>query len=124
MSDVEHQLDLQIRLTGSLGSPAAEMKVIGEFDRLQVVRFDQVAAALPGLLVELIVDLKETTIIDSSALGALVRLRRELDRIDAGLSVVIDKPFQVTVMKVGGLFDYLGVIVEASEHTSEPSSAG
>lgn len=109
MSEAERRLELEISLRGAIGSPAAEMQVIGEFDRLQVIRFDETARALPAALVAFTVDLTKTTIIDSAALGSLIRLKRALDNIDCELEVLIGRPFQVTVMRVGGLYDYLNV---------------
>lgn len=109
MSRVEQRLELEIALRGSLGSPIAEMTVVGEFDRLQVVRFDQAAVALPPALERLTVDLTRTTILDSAALGSLIRLRHVLATSDAGLEVLVHEPFQVTVMRVSGLEDFLGV---------------
>ena len=111
MSGVEKRLELEIALRGDIGSPHAEMKVIGEFDRLQVIRFDESAKVLPPALVWLCVDLTATTIIDSAALGSLVRLRHALDRIDCRLEVLVARPFQITVMRVGGLYDFLAVRV-------------
>jgi len=110
MSRSSGRLDLEIRLHGDLDSPEAGMRVIGEFDRLQVARFDSAGHALPPSLTRLTVDLTQTTIIDSAALGSLIRLRHSLDHIDCRLRVVVSKPFQVTVMKVGGLYDFLGVV--------------
>lgn len=109
MSGSERRLDLEIAVRGTLAAPIAMMKVIGEFDRLQVIRFDDAATAFPRSLTRLTVDLTETTIIDSAALGSLIRLRHSLDRIGAELSVIVSKPFQITVMRVGGLVDFLGV---------------
>lgn len=109
MTGSERLLELEISVSGSLERPAAEMKVIGEFDRLQVVRFDEAASALPTSLQRLTVDLSATTIIDSAALGSLIRLRHGLDRLGADMSVLVAKPFQVTVMRVSGLEGFLGV---------------
>ncbi len=109
MSQADRRLELEIVVRGDIGATVAEMKVIGEFDRLQVIRFDQSAQALPPALVTLLVDLTATTIIDSAALGSLIRLRHALDRIGCRLDVVVGRPFQVTVMRVGGLYDFLNV---------------
>lgn len=115
MSDSDGRLDLEILVRGSTDAAEAEVRVIGEFDRLHVARFDRAGAALSERLTHLTVDLTRTTIIDSSALGSLVRLRHALDRIECTLRVVVCKPFQVTVMEVGGLYDFLGVEVVNGE---------
>jgi anti-anti-sigma factor len=112
MSDSLGRLDLEILVRGDLDNPKATVRVIGEFDRLQVARFDRAGAALSQQLVELTVDLRQTTIIDSAALGSLVRLRHALDQIDCRLRVIVSRPFQITVMKVSGLDDFLRVVVE------------
>lgn len=109
MSAAGEPLQLGISLSGDIGSPIAEIQVVGEFDRLQVVRFDETARTLPAALVSLTVDLRRTTLIDSAALGSLIRLRRALDRNGCSLQVVVERPFQITVMKVGGLYDHLNV---------------
>lgn len=111
MSDSAGRLDLEISVRGDLENPRAEMRVIGEFDRLQVTRFDRAGAALSDRMQQLTVDLRQTTIIDSAALGSLIRLRHALDGIGCRLEVVVSTPFQVTVMKVGGLFDFLNVVI-------------
>lgn len=111
MRNSEGRLDLEILVRGDRDDPEAEMRVIGEFDRLQVERFDRAGQAMSQHLTRLTVDLSRTTIIDSAALGSLIRLRRSLDGIGCTLQVVVSEPFQVTVMKVGGLFDFLGVVV-------------
>lgn len=109
MSAADRRLELEIRLSGDIGAPTAAMRVVGDFDRLQVVRFDEAAKALSLALVAFSVDLTATTIIDSAALGSLIRLRRALDVIECPLEVIVGRPFQVTVMRVGGLYEYLGV---------------
>ncbi|MGA9277031.1 STAS domain-containing protein [Ilumatobacter sp.] len=112
MSNRPGRLDLEISVRGDLDVPEAEIRVIGEFDRVQIARFDRAGEALSQELVRLTVDLTRTTIIDSAALGSLIRLRHSLDRIGCQLRVVVSEPFQVMVMKVGGLYDFLGVVEE------------
>lgn len=105
----DRRLELRIEVRGELGQPEPIIRVIGEFERLQTVRFDQAAATMPGNVVAVTVDLTGTTIIDSAALGSLVRLRHHVDRTNAQLTVIVKPNFQSTVMRVGGLYDYLGV---------------
>ncbi|BAN03548.1 STAS domain-containing protein [Ilumatobacter coccineus] len=111
MREPSGQLDLEIVVRGEIGHPRAELRVAGEFDRLQVGRFDKAATALSEAIEQLTVDLSRTTIIDSAALGSLVRLRHALDRRGCTLRVVVATPFQETVLRVSGLFDFLGVEV-------------
>lgn len=119
MNQSDRRLELEIALRGDIGSPIGEMKVIGEFDRLQGIRFDESVKVLPAALVAFTVDLTATTIIDSAALGSLVRLRHALDRIDCRLEVVVSRPFQVTVMRVGGLYEFLNVRDGSAEDVDE-----
>lgn len=93
----------------------SEVRVIGEFDRLQVARFDRIAANAHAGVKRFVVDLAATTVIDSAALGSLVRLRHALDEVQCELVVIVALPFQETVMRIGGLFDYLGVVVRSAD---------
>lgn len=102
------RLRLEIALDGEPGTYVATIEVIGEFDRLQVEKFDQAVSALPPVLASLAVDLTATTIVDSAALGALIRLQRGLAD-GCRLRVLVHEPFQVTVMDVSGLDDLLSV---------------
>lgn len=124
MTETAGGLELEILVRGDVDGPEAELRVIGEFDRLHVARFDQAGAALSQAHVRLTVDLRQTTIIDSAALGSLVRLRNSLEHIDGELRVVVSKPFQITVMKVGGLYDFLnvGVLDEPAPPSTAPNT--
>ncbi len=115
MNHSDRRLEIEISVFGDIGSPRAVMKVIGEFDRRQVVRFDASARAFPAALVELTVDLSATTIIDSAALGSLIRLRHALDSVGCALDVVVTQPYQVKVMRVSGLYDFLNVRESSSD---------
>lgn len=104
-----------MRIVMALDGAQNEVRVIGEFDRLQVDRFDRLAAGVTSDVQRLVVDLSGATIIDSAALGSLVRLRHALDEVEASLSVVVSLPFQEKLMRIGGLFDYLGVEVRSQD---------
>lgn len=102
---------LDIFVGGDEARAETTFRLTGEFDRLQAERFDRAAAGVGAQEPSVCVDLRSTTIIDSAALGSLVRLRRMLHERDASLTVLVSRPFQVTVMRVSGLFEYLGVAV-------------
>lgn len=102
-------LGLRVTFRGGIGRPEATVEVWGDFDRAQVPRFEGAVGSLPSSLVQLTVDLCATTVLDSSALGALIRLRRGLDGQAGKLVTLIDKPFQRQVMSITGLTDHLGV---------------
>lgn len=102
------RMRLRIAVDGTPGTYLATIEVIGEFDRLQTEAFDRAVSALPAVLAALTVDLTGTTIIDSAALGALIRLQRGLDA-GCRLAVHVHESFQVTVMAVSGLGELLSV---------------
>jgi len=102
---------MRLELAVETDDSQSEVRVIGEFDRLQVARFDRIAANAHSGVQRFVVDLRPTTVIDSAALGSLVRLRHALDDVECELVVIVGLPFQETVMRVGGLFEYLGVVV-------------
>jgi len=93
----------------SQGSTLALVTVTGEFDRLQTDAFDEAVAELRMSHAKVVVDLTQTTIIDSAALGAMIRLRHLLDAESCELSVHVSQNFQSTVMEVGGLLEFLSV---------------
>lgn len=106
---------MRLELAVETDDSKSEVRVIGEFDRLQVARFDRIAANAHVGVQCFVVDLRRTTVIDSAALGSLVRLRHALDEVRCELAVVVAQPFQETVMRIGGLFDYLGVVVRSDD---------
>ena len=83
------------------------VRLVGEFDRLQVDRFEHRMGRLPEGLHAVTVDLTATTLIDSAALGSLIRLRRAFD--GDRFRVLVSTTFQKKVMSVSGLEDLLGV---------------
>lgn len=95
----------------------ATLRISGDFDRFQVERFDQAVRDLPASIGSVAVDLTGATIIDSSALGCLVRLRNRMDVLGGRLTVSVATTFQVTVMTASGLYDHLGVSVVESDET-------
>ena len=111
MSDRATGLVLDVRVHGGTDAQG-EVRVSGEFDRLQNRHFDDMTRSLNTELSHFTVDLRHTTIIDSAALGSLVRLRQALDENGCELTTIVSRPFQETVMRIGGLFDHLGVRVE------------
>lgn len=101
--------ELRISLTISGATSRAEMAVAGDFDEVEIARFDRAAQVITDDVTSLTVDLTGTTVIDSAALGSLIRLRRALDEVGCELVVLVARPFQRTVMEVSGLFEHLGV---------------
>lgn len=83
--------------------------VAGDFDAAQVPQFDRRTADLPSDLTVVIVDVSRATIIDSSGLGALLRLRARCIEADVEYGTVLGPPFQWSLMRVTGLVETLGV---------------
>lgn len=106
-------LHLHIEISGDIGRPVAHVRVVGEFDRSQTVRFDDATRALPPAVRLVEVDLTGTTIIDSAAIGSLIRLRHRLDDSDGRLSVIVRPNFQHEVLTIGGVAEYLNASVRA-----------
>lgn len=92
------------------GEPSTRtVSVVGEFDASEVRSFDHaVVEALDGVS-EIVIDLTGTTIIDSSALGALVRLCARAEEASIAHSTVVTHPFQLKLLQVTGLMDVLRV---------------
>ncbi|WP_420452886.1 STAS domain-containing protein [Ilumatobacter sp.] len=102
---------VEIRSDRSEEGGVVAVAVAGDFDRSQVERFDE---AVDGVGVghdRVDVDLSETEIIDSAALGSLIRLRRALEAESCSMRTLVTRPFQVRVFEVGGLAEHLGMVV-------------
>lgn len=89
--------------------PTMTVAVTGDFDASCVRAFDQAVAGELGKIADVVIDLRSAMIIDSSALGALVRLCARAEEASAAHSTLIERPFHVKLMQVTGLFDPLHV---------------
>lgn len=89
--------------------PTRTVSVVGEFDASEVATFDQAVADALDAVAEITIDLTGTTIIDSSALGALVRLCARADEASIAYATVVTHPFQLKLLQVTGLMDVLNV---------------
>ena len=85
----------------------------GEFDLATVDQFDQAVAPYRTQF-DLIVDLASTTLLDSTALGALLRLRRDSASTDNSLIVLAPRSYQRRLFEVTGLEFLLAVDDENS----------
>ena len=86
------------------------VRLTGDFDRSCIVAFDDACTELVGSVDEITVDVSATDVIDSAALGALIRLRRDLEEHGGRLRTVVGRPFQARVMAITGLVDHLQVV--------------
>lgn len=125
MTDHDDLLDVVVRLGRTQGHHAVRIEVRGDFDVIQVPRFDSIVGGLVLDGAELTVDLCNVGLIDSAALGALVRLRRRVVERDGQLVTLVARPFQLTIMRISGLFDHLNVVdVDAESSTSVDEAGG
>ncbi len=91
---------------GSTGTMT--LSVSGEFDGATVPEFDAVverSLALDPAAVNL--DLTGTVLIDSTAIGAIMRFHETLQRSGTLHAIYAPRPFQQTLFEVTGLFHIL-----------------
>lgn len=99
------------------GPPATmAVCVTGEFDAAQVPEFDRRTADVPSHVTAVVVDVSEATIIDSSGLGALLRLRTRCVEAGVEYGTLVAQPFQWTLMRITGLTDILAVRRSPNSH--------
>ena len=107
------------------GAGRVVLTVAGEFDAARVDEFDAAARAARGADA-VTVDLRSTTIVDSAALGALLRLQRSTEAAStppATFEVLVARRFQVDLFRTTGLDALLGVRVvepDPSDRRAEP----
>src|ERR687886_3017643 len=85
--------------------------VTGEIDLFTAPEFKQrVSAPIDAGRTHVIVDLSETTFIDSSSLGVLIGAHRRLKRRDGSLVVVCDNEAIVKTFRITGLDGVFSVV--------------
>jgi anti-sigma B factor antagonist len=91
--------------------------VAGEIDLFTAPEFKQrVSAPIDAGATRVVVDLTETTFIDSSSLGVLIGAHRRLRRLDGALTIVCTSDAIVKTFKITGLdgvFTIVGSLDEA-----------
>jgi len=101
----------------SVNNGLAYFEVIGEFDARTVPQFEAAVTkqnqSTPDM--DFVVCLSAAGIIDSSALGALVRLDTAQRKANQSLSVHAPRPFQVDLLQITGLTEIL-TITSNCEH--------
>ena len=91
------------------------VRVTGEIDLFTAPEFKQrISAAIDGGASSVLVDLSQTTFIDSSSLGVLIGAHRRLDHRRGGLIIACDNPAVLKTFKVTGL-DHVFTIVPSVE---------
>lgn len=82
--------------------------VAGEFDATVVANFERSVGELTANpRSRAVVDIDDVTIFDSSAIGALLRLRRDLARLHCDLSLRSSRDYHRQIIAVTGLTDLL-----------------
>ncbi|HEU4321015.1 MAG TPA: STAS domain-containing protein [Acidimicrobiia bacterium] len=90
------------------GGDAYVVVVAGEFDAAVVSSFERsVGDVIADPLPRAVIDLDDVTILDSSAIGALLRLRRDLARLQCELSLRSSRDYHRQIIAVTGLTDFL-----------------
>lgn len=114
--------DFSVDVAADPTCPATVVRVGGDFDAACTRRFDETTADAVDGSSAIVVDLTDTTIIDSGALGSLIRLRERCDERDVTFSTVVGRPFQVRLLRITGLGDFLGM--EIRDGADDPVSDG
>lgn len=107
-------------VTATRGRPTGimewTMRLFGEFDASQRDRFDRAADEVidaaartsPASQGRVVVDLRSVTVLDSAALGCLVRLRRRLT--DATMVTLLGSRAQERLFEITGLLEWVGAV--------------
>lgn len=90
--------------TSPLGGAGVLVSVRGEIDLLTAPEFKAaVSEAMSRGAEEIVIDLTQTTFLDSSSLGVLIGAHRRLSRRGRRLLVVCDQPSVLRVLRITGL---------------------
>jgi anti-sigma B factor antagonist len=98
--------------------------VTGEIDLFTAPEFKQrVSAPIDAGRTQVIVDLTETTFIDSSSLGVLIGAHRRLRRLDGALMIVCNNDAIVKTFRITGL-DSVFTIVSTLDEAFNGNTVG
>jgi anti-sigma B factor antagonist len=90
--------------------------VSGEIDLFTAPEFKQrVSAPIDSGRTHVIVDLTDTTFIDSSSLGVLIGAHRRLRRIEGALAIVCDNESIVKTFRITGLDSVFTIVPTLDE---------
>jgi anti-sigma B factor antagonist len=107
-----------------LGDETHVVAVKGEIDLFTAPEFKQrVAAPIDAGRTHVIVDLTETTFIDSSSLGVLIGAHRRLRRLEGALVIVCDNDAIVKTFRITGL-DSVFTIVSTLDEAFNGNAVG
>jgi anti-sigma B factor antagonist len=99
-----------------IGGGTHVVAVAGEIDLFTAPEFKQrVSAPIDAGCPRVVVDLTETTFIDSSSLGVLIGAHRRLRRIDGALSIVVNHEAISKTFKITGLDGVFHIVESLDE---------
>ena len=104
-------------VNGTRSGSSTTVQVHGDFDRNACVRFERAVGEVDRSTT-VIVDIGESSTIDSSAIGSLVRLHSEVQAADGEFSVVVARPFQRRIFEITDLTAHLHVVDRSVEGQS------
>jgi len=108
----------------SVGPDTHVVAVAGEIDLFTAPEFKQrVSAPIDEGRTRVVVDLTETTFIDSSSLGVLIGAHRRLRRLDGRLVIVCSNDAIVKTFRITGL-DGVFTIVDTLDEALDGDTVG
>ncbi len=84
--------------------------VAGDFDASRVEQFERRVDSLPLDLPTVDIDIRDTTILDSAALGALIRLVDRLRASGVEPRTLIARSYQAELLEITGLTEVLAAL--------------
>lgn len=92
----------------TLGDDGYVVAVTGEFDAAAVTGFERaIAKIIAHPRRKVVVDIDEVTILDSAAIGALLRLRRDLNRVNSTVVLYTSREYHRRIISITGLSEML-----------------
>ncbi len=99
-----------------VGDGTHVVAVVGEIDLFTAPEFKQrVAAPIDAGRTRVVVDLTETTFIDSSSLGVLIGAHRRLRRLEGALTIVCSADAIVKTFRITGLDGVFTIVATLDE---------
>jgi anti-sigma B factor antagonist len=107
------------------GADVHVVEVAGEIDLFSAPELKQhLAAAVDGGAATVVVDLSDTTFLDSSSLGILISAHRRLEHQRGHLAVVCDNPSILKTFQITGLDTVFLIAPSVDDAVEESVRAG
>lgn len=114
--------DFAIRLVVDDARSRTTVAVSGDFDAACVEQFDARVALVPADQRSMVVDVCATTILDSAAIGALIRVADWCRANGIAHSTHVGRPFQAELLRITGLDEFLSMVVVAADPQDGPDA--